>query len=829
MSTSLSGDLWFDRPASKWTEALPLGNGALGAMVYGGVGTEHLQINDSTAWSGSPASEAARPVISADAASASITSARSAVAAGDYPAADQHLRGLQHRYSQTYLPFVDFYVRTGVTGTNGATTEGTAAGYRRALNLATATHEVQYCVDNALVTQRSYISHRHGVLVLTISTDHLSGLDISAEVTSTLRILDRGHAGDESFLTVQLPSDVEPAHDATSGPVKYSDSENGTLRGAAVVGWTHDGSPEDQDGPGGLAASGVRHATLYLATQTTFAGFGHVPTGDAESARRKASERITTALHLGEPAVRAAHVADYGILYDRVKISTGSGPDPDLPLDARLRRANSHPGGALAADPALAGLLFRFGRYLLISCSRPGGVPANLQGIWNDSLQPPWSSNYTTNINLQMNYWPTEVANLSECAAPLYDLIDALTVTGSETARRLYGAPGWVAHHNTDIWAYTQPVGLGAHDPKWAFWPMAGPWLVRHLWEHVLFGADDAFARTRAWKPIRSSAQFCLAWLQEQPDGTLGTSPSTSPENQFVSDQGIVSSVGASSTLDLVLVSDVLKMVTSLAARLGVVGDDVVAAAAAAIPRIPQPLPGRHGLVPEWAADHAQADPQHRHVSHLFFLYPGDTAVDTGLASAASRSLDERGDESTGWSLAWKLCLRARLAQPERTADLLRLVFRGTGMERGPFAGGLYPNLFAAHPPFQIDGNFGYVAGLVECILQSHRGKIELLKAVPPELTTGSVSGLVARPGLEVSVTWTRDREGRLHLVQATLRARQESATGKHLVSFQSSTIEVAVPWSPNEEDPEALVLLSAESFRHPVRHQGDPAVSAGA
>ncbi|WP_426227448.1 glycoside hydrolase family 95 protein [Pseudarthrobacter sp. DSP2-3-2b1] len=823
MSTPLLGDLWFNRPASTWTEALPLGNGSLGAMVYGAVGTEHLQINDSTAWSGSPASEAVPPVISADAAAASLSSARAAVAAGDYPAADQQLRGLQHRYSQSYLPFVDFHVRTGVTGTGVPTTEGNASDYRRALNLATATHEVRYCTDDAWVTQCSYISHRHGVLVLTISTDHASGLDISTAMTSPLRILSTGTTTDTSFLNVRLPSDVEPAHDATSGPVKYSNSDDGTLRGAAVVGWTHDGIPEDhQDG---LAASGVHHATIYLATQTTFVGVGRIPCGDAESARRKAMERIRTALDLGEPALRTAHVADYGALFDRVKMYTGNGPD--LPLDERLYRANNHPGGVLAADPALAGLLFTFGRYLLISCSRPGGVPANLQGIWNDSLQPPWSSNYTTNINLQMNYWPAEVANLSECAAPLYDLIDALTVTGSETARRLYGAPGWVAHHNTDIWAYSQPVGLGEHDPKWAFWPMAGPWLVRHLWEHVLFGADDDFARTRAWNPIRSSAQFCLAWLQEQPDGTLGTSPSTSPENQFVSSQGIVSSVGASSTLDLILVSDVLKMVTSLAARLGVVGDDVVAAAAAAMPRIPGPVPGQMGMVPEWVADHAQAEPQHRHMSHLFFLYPGDTAVDMDLAAAAARSLDGRGDESTGWSLAWKLCLRARLGQPDKTADLIRLFFRDAGTGQGPFAGGLYANLFAAHPPFQIDGNFGYVAGVAECILQSHRGEIELLKALPPELATGSVSGLVARPGVDVSVNWTHDPDGRVHLGHATLRARHEGAAGTQLVTFRGSTIEVALPWSPNEAD-SAVVLLSAESFRHAGKHFGDPAVTAG-
>jgi alpha-L-fucosidase 2 len=819
MSDSFIGDLWFDRPASKWTEALPLGNGRLGAMVFGGVGTEHLQINDATAWSGSPVSQSAPPVVSEQTAAASLEAARTALSAGDHTSAEHHLRQLQHRYSQSYLPFADLLVRTDITGQQARTVQAApeTETYQRGLNLATATHETSYRMAGALVTQRSYISHRHGVLVLSIKTDHPSGLDISATMTSPLRILDTGHDPAQAFLTLQLPSDVAPSHDQVPEPVRYSASKESALQGAAVIGWDHDGIDRtlgDGSGSPALHATAVHHATIYLATQTTFTGLGKPPAGDARDALYEAAQRVSTARTLPGDTIRHAHLADHAGLYDRVMISTGKDPEQDLPTDVRLQRANAHPEGVLAADPALAALLFQFGRYLLICSSRPGGVPANLQGIWNDTLQAPWSSNYTTNINLQMNYWPAEVANLAECAAPLYDLIDALTITGRETATRLYNAPGWVAHHNTDIWAYTQPVGLGAHDPKWAFWPMAGPWLVRHLWEHLLFGADDTFARTRAWEPIRSAAEFCLAWLQDQPDGALGTSPSTSPENQFITADGTASSVGESSTLDLVLISDVLKMVTSLAGRLGITGDEVVHAAAAAAPRIPQPRPGRDGMVPEWAEDHPQAEPQHRHLSHLFFLYPGDSPLDGALATAASRSLEGRGDESTGWSLAWKLCLRARLGQPKKTDDLLRLVFRDMTVDRGPLIGGLYPNFFAAHPPFQIDGNFGYVAGLAECIVQSHHGEIELLRAIPSGLQTGSVSGLVARPGVDVSVSWTSSEDGELQLQRATLRARTAAAAGQRTVSFQGSRISVELPWSLDVTDAAAPVELTMADFK---------------
>ena len=421
-------------------------------------------------------------------------------------------------------------------------------------------------------------------------------------------------------------------------------------------------------------------------------------------------------------------------------------------------------------------------------------------------LQPPWSSNYTTNINIQMNYWLAEVANLPECLPPLFDLIDALVVTGQPTAQQLYAAPGWVAHHNTDVWAYSQPVGLGNHDPRWSFWPFAGAWLVRHLWERVEHGADDAFARDRAWGPIRGAAEFYLAWLLEQPDGTLGTAPSTSPENLFTAGNGMAAASATSSALDLILIADLFDMLTSLAERLGFVGDPVVARAAAARGRIPAPVVSSRGIVQEWRDDFELPDPHHRHLSPLYFLHPGAGPVDAELAAAASATLDSRGDESTGWSLAWKMIMRARLGEADKISSLLALFFRDMEVDRGPWIGGLYPNLLSAHPPFCIDGNFGYVAAIAECFMQSHAGVIELLPAVPPELATGSVEGLVARTGVEVDLVWRAGATGVPWLVEARLSAHGSRGSGTHQVRYAGQVREVTVP-------PGATVVLDGATF----------------
>jgi alpha-L-fucosidase 2 len=803
-------EIWFAKPAMEWTEALPLGNGKLGAMLFGGGTLERLQLNDGTAWSGSPASEREEPRIDAADAAIALADARAAILVRDHLRATESLKRLQHRHSQTYLPIADVVIEQVANMTVVST------DYRRSLDLTTATHSVRTVVDDHPVRRSTFVSAGSRVLVHQFVSDAPDGVELRLSVSTLLREIGRESSKGRVAVALKMPSDVIPLHDEAAEPVVYSDDDALSLQGAVVVQWVHDGVDEAATGGESLRASGVRSATIFMTTETTFTTIASSPEGTAADALSTAHGSIDRAVALGAATIYARHCSDHDELYGRVELELGSTTASDVPTDERIRRGNADADGVLAVDPGLASLLFHYGRYLLISSSRAGGVPANLQGIWNPSLQPPWSSNYTTNINLQMNYWLAEIGNLAECLPPLFDLIDGLVYTGTETARRLYAAPGWVAHHNTDVWAYSQPVGGGMHDPKWAFWPFAGGWLVRHLWERLLHGGDDDFARNRAWGPIRSSAEFYLSWLVEQLDGTLGTSPSTSPENEFFTDDGQIASVARSSAFDLVVIADLFGMVIQLADRLHVEGDSVVEAAREALPRLARPTIGPDGTVKEWADYFEFPDPFHRHVAHLYFLYPGNGPMTTELAEAASLSLDQRGDESTGWSLAWKLAMRARLGEADKVSDLLRLVFRDMDLDRGPWVGGLYPNLFAAHPPFQIDGNFGFVSGLAECLVQSHGATIDLLSAVPRELVSGSVRGLIARPGIEIAIDWVPDEGGKPNLVVATLRAIVSSAVGEHRVRYGGRELLVMV-------GTDSTSTVRASDFKEILRSHADP------
>jgi len=774
-------DLILHTPATAWTQALPLGNGHIGAMVHAAERELRLQLNDDTAWSGSPASNHCDPVISPHDAIDTVDRARTAALAGDYVDAAAAVQRLQHRHTQSYLPFADVDV------VFGADREDPVSFHRR-LDLARAHHLTRTEWPDLVVEQRTYVSAPHDVLVHEISTS--APTDVVFAISSMLQVLDASHSDDGGRLLVRMPSDVTPSHDSAEEGVAYTDDPH--LEGAAAFRLIHDGSASySADGSSVFATvRGARTITVVYSSATTFEGIGRMPRGTAQGAWDTAESRVQSAISDGVDHIVQQQVADHGELYGRVELRLGT--STHQPLDVRLGSVNAQAVADISGDPELVALMFHYGRYLLISSSRPGTLPATLQGIWNDSLRPPWSSNYTTNINVQMNYWAAESAAMPELVEPYLDLIDALAREGERTATELYGLPGWTAHHNTDAWAYTRPVGGGRHNPKWAFWPLAGLWLSRQYTDSARYRGADRALLERAYPVLRSAAEFALAWLVETETGELATAPSTSPENDFRTPDGEIGEVAVSSTLDISLIGDHLHALVEAAEALGIRDDLVVERARRTADRLPGIPLGPSGAVQEWRDVFEQVDPHHRHLSPLLFLYPGDGPVSEELAAAATAFLDEREDESTGWSLAWKLALRARLHDAERIDDLLALVFRDMSIDRGSWVGGVYPNLLAAHPPFQIDGNFGYVAGIVEALLQSHRGEIELLPALPRSFGDGSVEGLIARPGIRVDISWAVV-DDRVRLTRASLTALNEGALGEHITRFAARALPVSL------------------------------------